>query len=106
MRRTPFETTAFTSCTFRLDARSKSSFPQPWKPGPSVPSKVFEEGLDYRDEPFLRHVVAAELVVEGEEAVEVAALGVKGGLGLARHVGREVECGKIRQTVFRGLNEG
>jgi hypothetical protein len=51
-------------------------------------------------------VVAAELVVEGEEAVEVAALGVEGGLGLARQFGHEVEGRQVSRAGFGGFDRG
>jgi hypothetical protein len=74
--------------------------------GEALAPELFQEGLRHRDEPFVRPVVAVKLVIEGEEAVEVAALGVQGGLGLAGDFGRKVERSKICQTVFRGLDEG
>jgi hypothetical protein len=73
--------------------------------GEALPPEVFQEGLGHRDEPFLRPLVAVELVIEGEEAVEVTVLGIEGGLRLARHFGRELECGQVRQTFLRGLDK-
>jgi hypothetical protein len=48
--------------------------------GEVLPPQVFEKGLGHRDESFVRPVIAVELVVEGEEALQVAALRVQGGL--------------------------
>jgi hypothetical protein len=47
-----------------------------------------------------------ELVIEGEEAVEVAALSIQGGLGLAGHFGDEVEGGEAGETSFGGFDRG
>jgi hypothetical protein len=41
-----------------------------------------------------------------EEAVEAAALGIEGGLGLARHFGHELEGRQVDERRFRGLNDG
>src|SRR2546421_10925916 len=74
--------------------------------GETLPPEVFEKGLRHRDEPFLRPVVAAEMVVEGEEAREVAVLGVEGSLGLAGDFGLEVEFRQVGERRFRGLDKG
>jgi hypothetical protein len=59
-----------------------------------LPPQVFQESFGHRDEPFLRPVVATELVVEHQGAVEAAALGVQGGLRLAGSFGCYVEGGE------------
>ena len=74
--------------------------------GEALPPEVLQEGFGHRDKPFLQPVVAVEVVVEGEEAVEVAVLGVESGLRLARHFGREVEHHQVGERRFRGLEEG
>jgi hypothetical protein len=51
--------------------------------GEASSPEVFHEGLGDRDEPLLRPVVTIQLLIAGEETVEVAALGIEGGLGLA-----------------------
>jgi hypothetical protein len=74
--------------------------------GEALPPEVFQEGLGHRDEPFVRPVVPVDLVVEGEEAVPIATLGVEGSLGLAGHFGDEVELGQVGQRVLDGLDGG
>jgi hypothetical protein len=74
--------------------------------GQELSPVVFQEGLGHRDEPFVRPVVAVEVMIEGEEALQVAALGVQGGLRLASDFDREIEGGKISKMIFGGLEEG
>jgi hypothetical protein len=50
--------------------------------------------------------MAVELVVEGEKALQVATLGVQGGLRLAGNFGLEVEFRQSGERRFRGLDKG
>jgi hypothetical protein len=49
--------------------------------------------------------MAVELAVEGEEALEVAALGVERGWRLAGDFRDEVEGGELGEASFGGLDE-
>jgi hypothetical protein len=72
----------------------------------ALPPKLFQEGFGHGDEPLLRVVMAVELVIEGEEASQIAVLGVQGGPGLAGHFSDQVESGQVCQTRFGGFDGG
>ena len=67
--------------------------------GQALPQELCQEGSGHGDEPLLGVVMAVELLLEGQRAIEVTALGVAGGLGLIGHFGGQVESGQIPQTI-------
>jgi hypothetical protein len=60
----------------------------------------------HRHKPLLRPAIAVEVMIEGQEAVQVAALGIQGALRLAGGFGDEVECGEIGEMGFGAFNGG
>ena len=53
--------------------------------------QVLQKRLGHGDEPFLRPVVAVEVLIEGKKALQVAPLGIKGGLRLPGDLGNEID---------------
>jgi hypothetical protein len=63
-----------------------------------------QKRLDHRHEPFRRPGMTVEVVVEAEEALQVAARGIEGGFGLPGDLGHQVERGRVARAVFRVLD--
>ena len=61
---------------------------------------------EYAPRSLQNPVMAVELAVEGEEALEVAARGVERGSQLAGDFRDEVEGGELGEAGFGGLDEG
>jgi hypothetical protein len=54
-----------------------------------IPRSYSRKALGDRDEPFFRPIMAVELLVEGEEALQAVALGNEVRLEMASHFGDE-----------------
>ena len=64
----------------------------------------FQERLGHGDEPLVRPVMLVELLVEGEEALQVAPLGIESRLGLPGDLGDQVHVCQVTEAGF-GLLE-
>jgi hypothetical protein len=65
---------------------------------------MLQEGLGHRDEPFFRPVMAVEVLIEGEEALQVAPLGRQGLLGLPGDFGHQVEGSEVTEAILGGFD--
>jgi hypothetical protein len=73
--------------------------------GEALPPEVFEKSLGRRDKSLVLPTMIVELVIESEEALQVAALGAEGGLGVGGDFGHEVDLG-VRQACLGRFNDG
>jgi hypothetical protein len=65
-----------------------------------LPLQRFQECLGHRHKPFLGPVMFVEVLVEGQEALQVAAFGIEGGVGMPGGFGHQVDSGEFHQAVF------
>ena len=64
----------------------------------------FQKSLRHGDKPLVRPVMLVELLVEGEEALQVAVLRIDGRRGLSGNLGDQVHGGQVTQAVFGRLD--
>jgi hypothetical protein len=67
---------------------------------------TYQPGTLHAPRSLQNPVMAVELAIEGEEALELAALGVERGWRLAGDFRGEVEGGELGEAGFGGLDEG
>ena len=64
----------------------------------------FQKGLGHRDKPLIWPIMLVELLVKGEEALQVALFGIYRGSGLAGDLGHEVHVCQMAEARFRLLD--
>ena len=66
--------------------------------------QCFQKCLGHGDKPLVRPVMLVERLVEGEEPLQVAVLGLDRRCGLSGNLGDQVHGGQMTQAVFGRLD--